>query len=248
MMNAISPNLGMRMRARYARPYSDTPEAPVSDTARKRAPEQVWLQVAIKCRELLEILNLPRTHARTNTEAWSHVGRTKKRFPDAPADLYKDLREKWVHEDALINQRVTWMLNAQALFFGAFGLIAKTRLDFDAKLDLRRAEHFWYAFSPYSVAECIVLVLGLTVALYLRSGIFAAVEAMWVIKLRLRLHQRAHRIWRGLNVDVLRKTTKNGATPSKVMSDVFVLAWLVLATYEAARLTLPFLFPSLPIR
>lgn len=186
--------------------------------------------------------------SRTQTEPWSHVGSTRKRFPDAPADLYRDLREKWVHEDSLINQRVTWMLNSQALFFGAYGVIAKFRIDYDVKLDAKQADHFWYAFSPYSLAECIVLALGLTVVYYLRSGIFAAFKAMWVIKLRLRLHQRNHRTWPGLKVDVLGRTTEEGATPSKVMANGFAIAWLVLTVYEVSRIVLPFFSASIPIR
>jgi hypothetical protein len=35
---------------------------------------------------------------------------------------YEDLREKWVHEDDLLNHRVTWLLLSQTLLFAAYGV------------------------------------------------------------------------------------------------------------------------------
>jgi hypothetical protein len=38
--------------------------------------------------------------------------------------LYADLREKWKHEDELINQRVTWLLQSQGFLLASYGAIA----------------------------------------------------------------------------------------------------------------------------
>ena len=37
---------------------------------------------------------------------------------------YLAAREKWVHEDNLINHRLTWLLNSQTIFFAAYGLVS----------------------------------------------------------------------------------------------------------------------------
>ena len=37
-------------------------------------------------------------------------------------DSYEYWREKWVHEDELINQRLNWLISSQTLLFAAYGL------------------------------------------------------------------------------------------------------------------------------
>src|SRR5688572_2326592 len=39
------------------------------------------------------------------------------------AEIFKLLRGRIEHEDNLINQRMTWLINAQAFFFGVLGII-----------------------------------------------------------------------------------------------------------------------------
>ena len=39
---------------------------------------------------------------------------------------YEDLREKWTHEDDLINHRITWLLLSQTLLFTAYGIFLQT--------------------------------------------------------------------------------------------------------------------------
>ncbi len=34
---------------------------------------------------------------------------------------YDDIRSKWVHEDNLVNQRITWLLVSQGLLFAGYG-------------------------------------------------------------------------------------------------------------------------------
>jgi len=50
---------------------------------------------------------------------------------------YQDLREKWVHEDDLLDHRVTWLLLSQTLLFAAYGvcLAAPTDPKFPQKIE-----------------------------------------------------------------------------------------------------------------
>jgi len=38
-------------------------------------------------------------------------------------DEYKDLREKWTHEDNLINHRLGWLLTSQTILFAGYGVL-----------------------------------------------------------------------------------------------------------------------------
>jgi len=40
-------------------------------------------------------------------------------------DLYRALREQWVHEDNLINHRMTWLILSNGLLLTAYGLLLK---------------------------------------------------------------------------------------------------------------------------
>ena len=40
-----------------------------------------------------------------------------------PPGKYRDMRDKWVHEDNLINHRVTWLHYSQTLLFAVYGVL-----------------------------------------------------------------------------------------------------------------------------
>lgn len=42
-------------------------------------------------------------------------------------DQTEDLREKWTHEDDLINHRITWLFVSQTLLFAGYGLLLQVR-------------------------------------------------------------------------------------------------------------------------
>jgi hypothetical protein len=171
---------------------------------------------------------------------------SQKQYP-LPTALYADLREKWKHEDALINQRVTWLLTSQAFLFTAYGVIAGLKIAHDARVGQAASDHIWKALSPYSIAELLVVVSASVVMYFLAKGILAAIQAMKMLKRQLRNHKRNGRIWLRASIDVLHDTTDAGASPSKWMAITFVAVWGIVGAYEFARVVLPFIWPNLPI-
>jgi hypothetical protein len=109
-------------------------------------------------------------------------------------DIYRDLREKWVHEDELVNHRVTWLLTSQAFALSAFGILVKLRLDWSTShfpVDALVAQ-----LEPWSLAEVLSPFLSALILSGLGRGIDAAFEAMNEIKRQLRQYQATY--WYGL--------------------------------------------------
>jgi hypothetical protein len=151
--------------------------------------------------------------------------------------IYADLREKWKHEDDLINQRVTWLLTSQGFLLTAFGVIAKLRLDeeksvFPITTLARFTEKVW---ALYSVGELLIVVGAVVVTFFLKEGIVAAALAMREIKADLVRHKRARRVWRGIKVDILKGTTRAGASPAQAMAKTFLSVWALGFWYESYR-------------
>lgn len=150
--------------------------------------------------------------------------------------LYADLREKWMHEDRLINQRITWLLGSQGFLFPAFGVLAKLRLDIFPGLvvsgEIVEKSEFWL----YGSCEAIVVVSGVVVMHYMRHGVLAAIRAMDEIKSQLESHRNADRIWGKVRVDVLDETSRAGTSPVRGMINTFALVWVCLLFYEVLRL------------
>lgn len=150
--------------------------------------------------------------------------------------LYSDLREKWLQEDELINQRVTWLLQAQAVLITAFGVVAKLRLEYIAALKPGEVTFVNRILSPDGVVELLIVANAVIVMFFLRRGIYAAVEAMSVLKRQLVAHQQAGRIWPNVTIDVLDRTTKHGSDTPRFMAATFFGLWVVVACYEVIRL------------
>lgn len=149
--------------------------------------------------------------------------------------IYADLREKWKHEDDLINQRVTWLINSQVFLFAAFGALAKLRIDYIDALKPPFITWIYKTLSPYSVAEFLVVVSALAVMYFLTLGISAAIQAMNIIKDKLREHQSLGHVWPDITVDVLPKSTIDGAATPKRMANTFFAIWIILFVYEIFR-------------
>lgn len=148
-------------------------------------------------------------------------------------DLYENLRDKWVHEDDLVNHRVTWLLTSQAFLLGAFGILTKLRLDWRQQnlSDDRLAE----VLTPFSLGELMTPFLSIFVLVFLGRGIFAAFRAMDEIRAQLTRFQCSGRIMIGLKVDVLPDTTEDGARAPKQMVFAFSVAWVLIYFYELFR-------------
>jgi len=157
-------------------------------------------------------------------------------YPIDPFVIYSDLREKWKHEDDLINQRVTWLIQSQAFLFTAFGVLVKLRVSYCTNLFPKDRSWEKLLLNPYSLAELLLVISGLFMMYFLMIGIGAALRAMDQIKKDLKTHKEENRIWSQIRVDVLTSTSRDGASASRYMSRAFFVTWILIAVYEAARI------------
>jgi hypothetical protein len=152
----------------------------------------------------------------------------------AGLEIYRDLREKWVHEDELVNHRVTWLLTSQAFSLSAFGILVKLRLDWCAShpaFDMLAAQ-----VEPWSLAEMMTPILSALILSGLGRGIDAAFDAMKEIKYQLSRYQAANLVWIGAAVEIAPATTKKGASAALHLVRTFWTAWGSIYVYELLRL------------
>lgn len=74
-------------------------------------------------------------------------------------DEYKAIREKWIHEDNVINHRLSWLMISEAMLLAAYG---------------------WSVTSPQPKTEKLLILLpifGLVFALAIGASVFAAIIA-----------------------------------------------------------------------
>jgi hypothetical protein len=161
---------------------------------------------------------------------------TRSAFEYPPSStLYADLREKWKHEDELINQRVTWLLNSQAFLLSSFGVLAKFRVEAEAlagDISSIATSPLWWLFS---LGEFLVALCALTTIYYLKQGISAAISALRALKRQLVTLKRARVIWRGVKLDVLPGITRAGASPAQEMARIIFGVWFLALSYEVYR-------------
>lgn len=124
---------------------------------------------------------------------------------------------RWFNEDALINQRLTWLLLAQALLFTAYGTVATKAVDScDDKAN--------YLFA---VLELVVNV-GRGFAIVILVGIGAAIAAQGV------LHHERGAGWRKLGVNSI--TTVIGWLTGLSVPVIFLLAWHYIPRPEVPKI------------
>jgi len=149
-----------------------------------------------------------------------------------PTVLYADLREKWKHEDDLVNQRMTWLLNTQLFMLSGYGILARWQLGDRPP----RGEWLVSLSAPIMMAVFLVPLLALFVIFVLGRGIWAAFAAMDRLKADLHEHQRLGRLWSGIRVDVLETLSNQGAGGPKGLVYAFATAWVLLLCLELAGL------------
>ncbi|ACF13596.1 hypothetical protein Ctha_1132 [Chloroherpeton thalassium ATCC 35110] len=173
-----------------------------------------------------------------------------------PEFLYSDLREKWKYEHELINHRITWLLNTQAFFLAAYGLLAKLNYDIKAhdvskvtkismgeqlvcKIETLPSGHndklVDYLITPISIAEFLIPIFSCFVVLILWSGINAAQGAMLEIKNKFNAYQKKHTLWRDIRVDIADKYTKKGVETSLFLPILLLIMWGFLFLVELIR-------------
>lgn len=115
---------------------------------------------------------------------------------------YDRLREKWVHEDEVINHRLTWLLVSQTILFAGYGAL------------LRMPEKAMHA---EKINDLIVAVprFGIVTSVLILVSILAATATMYHLK--------------GKNacVEAYGTVTIFGLAASLGLPVVFVLAWVV---------------------
>jgi hypothetical protein len=114
---------------------------------------------------------------------------------------YEDLREKWTHEDDLINHRITWLLLSQTLLFTAYGIFLQT------------------ASQPDHLASVdklipVIPLIGFAVSIIIMWSIGAALASM--------------RFLRKQNKEIVAKpnTGIGGFLPPILLPIVFLLSWI----------------------
>ena len=122
----------------------------------------------------------------------------------SPHEEYLAGRQKWEHEDHLINQRLTWLLNSQSLLFAAYALALHSTTV--AKVDPR----------IYKVLNTLPLV-GIASSALILMGIIAATEAMRVLKKSKRF-----------TYDVRSRTTWCGLAPAYLLPILFIVGWCLV--------------------
>jgi hypothetical protein len=124
-----------------------------------------------------------------------------------------NFREKWTHEDHLINHRLTWLLVSQTLLFGSDGFLNQTLTHwFFCPTDAQR-QHIIF------LVETIPVVGRISAGLLL-FGVVAALIAMGIIWYRW---YRATP--QGVRPDVNLFTTLAGWAAGGLLPVVFFVAW-----------------------
>jgi hypothetical protein len=122
-------------------------------------------------------------------------------------ELYNEGRERWMHEDELINQRLIWLLTSQSLLFAGYGFL----LQLDKSPLPQQAKYF----------ATLVPLTGLLLSVVLMVSVIAAVLEI------LRLHKK----YRGLGVELhdIEAPLILGLVTPLLLPLIFVVAWSLVA-------------------
>lgn len=108
-------------------------------------------------------------------------------------------RRKWEHEDHLINQRLTWLLNSQSLLFAAYAIALQS-----VSADTPNRALKFVSVCPF---------IGIATSSLILIGILAATDAMRILK-------------KGkYTFDVRTRITWAGIAPAYCLPIVFIVAW-----------------------
>jgi hypothetical protein len=93
---------------------------------------------------------------------------------------YEAIRNYVIHEDTLINNRLTWLLVSQGLIFGAFSALFKPMADIASKLSEHPSSNneVVIILSDLERIQCILSWIGLFICLISFFGIEAAVRSI----------------------------------------------------------------------
>ena len=131
--------------------------------------------------------------------------------------IEKHARERWWHEDHLINQRTTWLLSTQSILAGGFGFLRYRIAEISngelTKIVLQNKAVYLETLSTLSLG---LLLIGFVSSLVSLAGIHAAVVA-----------QRTLAAQYGMTPGVAPKTTLTGQLVARATPTLCALAWLM---------------------
>ncbi len=135
-----------------------------------------------------------------------HYDRQRKERMPTDHDLYLALRDKWVHEDDLLDQRISWLLLSQTLLFAAYGVFMQVTKD-----------------SPYARKAGQLLMWIPWFGIALICNIFIAIIA--AISAQYQVNTEGSR--QGYKVNVGGGLTWLGYIPPIALPVLFIVAWLI---------------------
>jgi hypothetical protein len=139
------------------------------------------------------------------------------RATESAEEAAKVRREKWTHEDALINHRLTWLLASQTLLLGAYGLLYQRLTDWFYCPDAKQLHHLKF------MLEAIPWI-GFVTSLLLLGGVVAALVAMQFIR---------NEAGTGNSPEVSTWTTGGGWAAGGLLPVVFCGSWLFIHCNQA---------------
>jgi hypothetical protein len=138
------------------------------------------------------------------------------------AEEYSRYREKWVHEDHLINHRLNWLIMTQTILFAAYGLLIGVKVGkSEPKLeDCKCLENL-----EMDKIENILNVLpaiGIAVSTLILLGIIGAVGVMYELR-----KSRTEQV-ENMDIGVALLTSILGQLTGLLLPIVFIIGWLLL--------------------
>lgn len=133
--------------------------------------------------------------------------------PPSEYEKYRILREKWTHEDNLINHRLSWLLFSQSILFAAYAVLLTAAKDIPQSDRIDRL----IGLFPF--------IGGFTIAL-ISATILAALLAQQELGTQI-LKQELPNVEWPISSSTIIATLRNFAAGGLPL--VFMIAWIVVA-------------------
>ena len=129
---------------------------------------------------------------------------------DSDPKAFTVFREKWVHEDNLINHRLNWLIMTQTILFAAYGLLLGTGTE---------QQVLKYQNQIDRVIEALPII-GILVSFLILLGIVGAVGAMYELR-----KNRTAQVEK-MDIDTALWTSILGQVTGVLMPVAFIGGWL----------------------
>ena len=132
-------------------------------------------------------------------------------------EVERHARERWWHEDELVNQRTTWLLTTQGVLGAAFGFIKYRVAELTFRMTAEKPE-----FDVKNYVETLVslgnglVAIGIVSSLVSLAGIYAANRAQHHLQTEI-----------GRNLGVTEHTTRLGQIVALGTPCLCAVAWLL---------------------